>query len=192
MAKLKARGRQTVVEATREYDVDTLQRLHDRYEASYKADYIPGSDPSLTVWERSIRRLMSDGTILEKRDVRFRPSPNCSWEDPRGRRHSYGWKVHGKLKTGLTADDFARIYRADTKSGKPSQWTVSTESFGAPAKIISQARIMRAVQSGEYIGFCTSCGSDQSGVEPEANGYKCESCGQMTVSGAENLLLEIA
>jgi len=191
MAKLSARGRTVQVEATREYYLETLQRAHDRYEASYKADYVPGSDPSLTVWERVTKRLMSDGKILEKRDVRFRPSPNCSWEDPQGRRHSYGWKVSATLKPGKTADDFARIYTSPRKSGKPSPWTVTRSGF-APAKVISQKRIMAAVESGEQVGFCTSCGSEQHGVEPDANSYRCESCGQMAVSGAEDLLLEIA
>ena len=191
MAKVNSRGRQTLVECVREYDAETLQRMHDRYEASYKADYVPGSDPALTVWERSTRRLMSDGKILEKRDVRFSPSPHCTWEDPRGRRHSYGWKVHGKIKEGVSTADFARVYAADTKSGKPSPWTVTIGSRPAPV-IISQKRIMRAVESGESIGFCTECGAEQLGVEPDANGYKCEGCGALAVSGAENLLLEIA
>jgi len=191
MAKLSARNRTALVEVTREYTVESLQHAHDRFQASYKADYVPGSDPSLTVWERCTRRLMSDGKILEKRDVRFRPSPNCTWEDPQGRRHCYGWKVHGKLKGGLTAADFARVYAADTKSGKPSPWTVTTGAVKAPI-VISQKRIMAAVESGEQIGFCTECGSEQMGVEPDANGYKCEACGHMAVTGAENLLLEIA
>lgn len=192
MAKLSARNRTVKVEAVREYDAATLQRAHDRFQASYVPDYVPGSDPALTVWERVTRRLMSDGTVLEKRDVRFRPSPNCSWEDPKGRRHSYGWKVHGKLKAGLTADDFARIYAGPTKSGKPSPWTVTSGASVIPGKVISERRILAAVQSGELIGFCTSCGADQLGVEPDANGYACQSCGQMAVSGAENLLAEIA
>lgn len=192
MAKLSARGRTCKVEVTREYSEEQLQRAHDRYEASYKADYIPGSDPSLTVWEKTTRRLMSDGTVLEKRDVRFRPNPLCTWDDPNGRRYSYGWKVYGKLKSGLTADDFARIYAAPRKSGAASPWTITADPRGiVPAKVISQARIIRAVESGESVGFCTSCGNEQYGVEPDANGYKCESCGHMAVTGAEELLAQI-
>jgi hypothetical protein len=190
MAKLSARGRTCKVEVVREYTADMLQRAHDRFEASYKPEYIAGSDPALTVWERVTRRLMSDGTVLEKRDVRFAPSPACTWEDPKGRRYSYAWKVYGKIKAGLTAEDFARIYSGPTKSGKPSPWTVTTGHAVIPSKVISQARIMRAIESGESIGFCTSCGADQYGVEPDAHGYKCEGCGQMTVVGAEELLLQ--
>jgi hypothetical protein len=191
MAKLSARGRTCQVEVSREYTQDELQRAHDRFKASHTPDYVAGSDLSLTVWERKTRRLMSDGKILEKLDVRFRPSPNCSWEDPKGRRHSYGWKVHGTLKAGLTKDDFVRIYSGATKSGKPSPWTV-TQGAIAPAVIISQKRIVQAIESGEYIGFCTACGYDQTGVEPDAEGYTCESCGKPEVSGAEQLLIGIA
>jgi len=187
MAKLSARGRKAEAEAVREYDEATLQRFHDRFERTYKADYIDGSDPSLTIWERCTKRLMSDGKILEKRDVRFRPSPNCTWDDPKGRLHSYGWKVAATLKPGKTVDDFVAIYSGPTKSGKPSPWTVSRTNL-RPAVIISQRRIMAAVESGDSIGFCTACGAEAYGVEPDANSYKCESCGQMAVSGAENLL----
>ena len=38
-------------------------------------------------------------------------------------------------------------------------------------------------------GFCTTCGSQQSGVEPDAEGYKCENCEELSVSGVEQLLL---
>jgi len=185
MAKLNARGRKCLVECTREYDETILQRQHDKHWND--------GQPSLTIWERSIRRLMSDNTILEKRDVRFRPSPSCTWEDQRGVRHSYGWKVRGKLKTGLTAEDFARIYGEPRKDGSPSRWTINRQVAGLRQPIIiSQARIVRAIESGEYIGFCTSCGNDQSGVEPDANGYRCDSCGDMAVCGAEDLLAGLA
>ena len=188
MAKLSARGRKQVAEAVREYTAKQLQARHDAIETSYKPDYVAGSDPSLTTWERVTRRLMSDGKILEKRDCLFRPGP---YDPPSGRRHTYPWKVRGQLKSGLTPADFVRIYRENTKSGKPSPWTVTEGAYGVPAKVISERRLMRAVESGEQVGFCTSCGAEQGGVEPDANGYTCESCGQPSVSGAENLLAGI-
>ena len=191
MAKLSARGRKCLVEVTREYTEEQLQKAHDRYERSYKADYIEGSDPSNCNWERVTKRLMSDGKILEKRDVRFRPTPGCTWEDPKGRRYSYGWKVSATLKAGKTTADYIAIYTAPKKDGSPSPWTVNT-GYIAPAKVISQKRLMSAVESGESIGFCTSCGADQYGVEPDAHDYKCEACGQMTVYGAEELLAQSA
>lgn len=42
----------------------------------------------------------------------------------------------------------------------------------------------------EYMGFCTNCKDfTTSEVEPDAEGYKCEDCGQRTVVGAEQALL---
>ncbi len=180
MAKLSARGRKAQVEVSREYTESQLQAANDhRYP---EGDPLHG--PSLTTWDRVTRRLMSDGTILEKRDCRFRKS---AWESS-DRYYSYGWKVHGKLKTGLTAIDFARIYRADGKSGGPSLWTVTESGIGNTV-ILSQARIRRAIESGESVGFCLDCGSEQDGCEPDATGYKCENCGHMAVCGAEKCLI---
>ena len=114
MAKLSARGRTVQVEAVREYDEATLQAAHARCYPDL------ANTPSLVSWERLTRRLMSDGVILEKREVRFRPD----WLDKDGRRYSYGWRVHGRLKAGLTPTDFARIYASPRKDGRPSPWTV--------------------------------------------------------------------
>lgn len=41
----------------------------------------------------------------------------------------------------------------------------------------------------ECSGFCRSCGEQQWGVEPDARGYRCESCGAMRVCGVADLLL---
>lgn len=38
-------------------------------------------------------------------------------------------------------------------------------------------------------GFCTACGDEAFGVEPDARNYKCESCGERKVFGAEELLI---
>jgi predicted RNA-binding Zn-ribbon protein involved in translation (DUF1610 family) len=54
---------------------------------------------------------------------------------------------------------------------------------------ISIDRIMAAVQEDSNIGFCTACGEEVSGVEPDARKYKCESCGKKAVYGAEELLM---
>lgn len=177
MAKLSARGRKVLVAVTREYDQATLERASEHR----------GFGPSLTVWERCSRRLMSDGTVLEKRDVRFRPSLNpLPYDDPKGDRHSYGWKVHGKIKAGITPAAYQQIYLEPRKDGSPSLWTLET-GVEAP-KVISQTRILRAIESGESIGFCQGCGAEQLGCEPDARAYTCESCGKPEVYGAEELL----
>jgi len=53
-------------------------------------------------WERVSIAIMSDRNILKKRDVRFLPDTY----NPTGRRHTWGWKVAGKLKEGA---DMVRV-----------------------------------------------------------------------------------
>lgn len=50
-------------------------------------------------------------------------------------------------------------------------------------------QVIEAVESDEYIGFCLSCGEEAYGVEPDARQYKCESCGEYRVFGAEEILI---
>ena len=38
-------------------------------------------------------------------------------------------------------------------------------------------------------GFCTHCGAEQYGVEPDAKGYECDECGRCKVYGLDELLL---
>ncbi len=50
---------------------------------------------------------------------------------------------------------------------------------------------MTASEYGEVDGggFCLACGSEASGVEPDARKYECESCGAHKVYGIEELLM---
>lgn len=52
-------------------------------------------------------------------------------------------------------------------------------------------QIMEAVEEDDNIGFCTACGEQAYGVEPDARNYECESCGAKKVFGAEELLLSM-
>ena len=55
---------------------------------------------------------------------------------------------------------------------------------------ISLERIMEAVEDeSECLGFCTECGTEAYGVEPDARAYECEECGAHSVYGAEELLI---
>ncbi len=40
----------------------------------------------------------------------------------------------------------------------------------------------------EMLGFCIACGEEAMGVEPDAEEYKCEACGQRKVYGAEQIM----
>lgn len=46
-----------------------------------------------------------------------------------------------------------------------------------------------SVRADEDVGICTQCGAETTGVEPDARGYECETCGAHAVCGAEELLL---
>jgi len=55
--------------------------------------------------------------------------------------------------------------------------------------IIDTEVLIRLIQEDDNLGLCTACGEEASQVEPDAEGYKCESCGAHKVSGAELLLV---
>lgn len=55
--------------------------------------------------------------------------------------------------------------------------------------IIDPDRLMEMVENDEDSGFCTACGEEAEGIEPDAREYECESCGEHKVFGAEELLL---
>jgi hypothetical protein len=57
---------------------------------------------------------------------------------------------------------------------------------------VSLARVVKAAESGEYIGFCMGCGAEAHGVEPDARKYECEVCKELKVYGAEELVLMLA
>jgi len=57
------------------------------------------------------------------------------------------------------------------------------------AKMFTLDEVMEAAESGDGIGFCLSCGEQVDGVEPDAHGYECASCGAHAVCGAEEILL---
>lgn len=50
------------------------------------------------------------------------------------------------------------------------------------------AAVRDAAVTGASPGFCLNCGDEADGVEPDAREYRCESCGERRVSGAEEIL----
>ena len=91
---------------------------------------IPASEDSLCNWERKTRSYMSDGKILEKWDVRFRPdSLDTANGRPNGRLHSYGWKITAKLKTGFAMEQHAaKVLRALASAPERAKWRIVTPS----------------------------------------------------------------
>lgn len=86
MAKLKVRGR------TELFRVEREKTYTDEERAARKA----AGRVSDTIWEREIRTLMSDGTVLSK--------SSSKWPDehePGGvRKYDWDWKTYAKLKPG--------------------------------------------------------------------------------------------
>ena len=62
-------------------------------------------------------------------------------------------------------------------------------------KSITEKRVLdataRRMKSLDDPGFCLACGAEAHGVEPDAREYTCESCGQPSVYGTEELILAL-
>lgn len=60
---------------------------------------------------------------------------------------------------------------------------------------ITKDRIVEAVERQRRTldnpGFCTACGHEVEGCEPDARYYECESCGENEVFGAEELFFDL-
>ncbi len=52
-------------------------------------------------------------------------------------------------------------------------------------------RVLAAVGQDSNTGFCTSCGHEQDGCEPDARQVCCENCQLPCVSGAEEILMTV-
>ena len=170
MARLSKHGSELLrIELTRDIDTD--------------------SESAIT-WSRVTRAYMSRGIILEKRDVKFKPGP---LDNGIPRPHTWGWKIHARAKAGFTGQDL--VNRALAKiadiSRPASKWKVISSGSEPVPVVISPAQVLAAVASGEYNGICKLCGAEQEGVEPDACGYQCDSCGEMGVYGAEECLISM-
>lgn len=62
-------------------------------------------------------------------------------------------------------------------------------NIGAGELETGRAIVLSACESDDNVGFCVSCGAEAYSVEPDARRYRCESCGERAVFGAEELLL---
>ena len=48
--------------------------------------------------------------------------------------------------------------------------------------------VERSMSGLDNPGFCTACGAEADGVEPDAENYECHECGEHKVFGAEQLM----
>jgi len=110
MAKLSAGGRTELMRASKETAV---------------------TDDEAVDWRKTTRAWMDDGKVLEKHDVNFKATGSASYQQ--ARRHSYGWKVTGRIKADLMSDP-AKLKAALTSTRdklKAAGWAI--ESFNPPA-----------------------------------------------------------
>jgi hypothetical protein len=123
MAKLRSHGYE-ILRIVRERDTSAL---------------VSEFGPSNTEWERETRSFRSDGHIMQKLDVRFKPSPNpaVTWETAKLRTHSYGWKLYKKLKKDatITIEQYAQKFAGDIRSGKFKTWQIEYEGSTLHASI---------------------------------------------------------
>jgi len=163
-----------------------MARLHKHGKELLRVEKeIDVTDPAENItWARTTRAYMQDGTVLVKRDVRFKP--NTLYGGRTGEFYSWGWKVFGKVKSDRTPEQAVANITAAISRGE-SKWRVVN---GGPAPVILNAdRVMAAVRADDGTGFCKACGADQLGCEPDARNVICESCGQPEVYGSEECLI---
>jgi len=56
--------------------------------------------------------------------------------------------------------------------------------------ILDSDEVIESIECDEMAGFCIKCGErSESLCEPDARKYRCDSCGEMEVYGAEELIL---
>jgi hypothetical protein len=88
----------------------------------------------------------------------------------------------------------AQLWAADGPIDQHTGHEVSRLN-GSEMDPMKQSQVIRISQetyadmSENYGGYCTHCGDEASGVEPDARQYVCESCGERTVYGIEELLI---
>jgi hypothetical protein len=136
MAKLKARGR------TELFRVERERTFTPEQVAANKA-----AGRSETLWERSVKTLMSDGTVMEKRSAK--------WPDEYGpggvRKYDWEWKITGKLKAGgdpknLLDQYVAKGYRVVSTGFALTSFDVA--AYGAAESVrktnVEKGRVRRA------------------------------------------------
>jgi len=77
----------------------------------------------------------------------------------------------------------------------PGNHTASSDSIAYISKSGKRrykptfSALVQALEIDDNYGFCLGCGIQVGGVEPDAERYKCENCGNLLVFGAEQLLI---
>ena len=89
-------------------------------------------------------------------------------------------KLKESLQWGLEALQYGQVSKTLTET---SQREIEIMSK------IDVDEVIQACEDNDGTGFCIACGESQGECEPDARGYECESCGEMKVYGAEEIVL---
>lgn len=100
-----------------------------------------------------------------------------------------GWCQRFVRQGYYSAADGRRIALADL----PAACSVTEVTKAAIHKSLTIIRVSTALENDfDNPGFCTFCGQECIGVEPDARNYMCEECNEPAVFGAEELLTMLA
>ena len=58
--------------------------------------------------------------------------------------------------------------------------------------VLSIEQVIHTVEENDNMGFCIACGDEAFSAESDARRHTCESCDQLNVCGAEELLMMMA
>jgi hypothetical protein len=88
---------------------------------------------ALVVWERGTISYRTNGTILRKYDVRFKP--NLS--NPKGRFHSFGWKRWKRAKKDADGGilGIAQRMAAKIRNNPNTKWKIVTDNTTTPYRV---------------------------------------------------------
>lgn len=82
-----------------------MARLKSHGQEIFRFSQEKDTPENTATWSRTTTAIFADRAILKKLDVRF-PPDNF---DPKGRLHSYGWKLAGKVKEGAFRDYLLKL-----------------------------------------------------------------------------------
>jgi hypothetical protein len=57
------------------------------------------------------------------------------------------------------------------------------------SKQVYELALIAVEENEDCVGFCLACGTEHSDVEPDAQEYECEACGEPAVYGAEQIVI---
>lgn len=159
-----------------------------------------------------IRSVNTLGVPNIVRDIHWQATQSLFKYATEARRAGFIAEPWGEYTQGMTPREALQCVRVDLDMLQSGEWVPDNDSIERTRDMLlvvesglipegvkepgpDMERVMEAIEEswrGTYNpGFCTKCGYEQNGCEPDAEGYECENCGEHAVEGAENCLLSL-